>query len=339
MQNKNEFLMIQFYSNTKTLITVDICIHQYSTLEEMDNSETFPLLDLQTELVVDILDFVFDVPCENNSREFISSSTHVLPFVCKDFYRFCKRDFFWKASMMRLMKKDKKQIAWPRVIEDFATDNGNVNITGPEALLEAAHERMLPIVQQQQERFGGDESIHKNMFRYLLIEGFRFFFPIFYMPDPQLIRGRRIGLHFFEPRYRRLIQEVMEPFPTSYRQGETLDDVPRRPRFIYANRSPLAKNQVALVVEVTKCIIYEDGTADVELDPVEHVHIIGLYEQGNDHLYIAQAVNMPLEEEDEIEDNVMMDIAMAQRRAIGNYSIPIEAYLQEIQRLLGRSPR
>ncbi|GFH53679.1 hypothetical protein CTEN210_10155 [Chaetoceros tenuissimus] len=309
----------------------------------MDTSEesTFPLLDLQTELVVDILDFVFDVPCENNSREYKSSSTHVLPFVCKEFYRFCKRDFFWRASMMRLMKKDKKQIAWPRVVEDFATDNGNsnVNITGPEALLKAACERMSPIVQQQQERYGGDESIYKNLFRYLLNEGFRFFFPIFYMPDPQLIRGRRIGLHFFEPRYRRLIREVMNRFPANYRQGENLDNVPRRPRFIYAHRSPLAKNQVALVVEVAKCIIYEDGTADVELDPVEHVHIIGLYEQGNDHLYIAQAVNMPLEEEDEIEDNVMMDIAMAQRRAIGNYSIPIEAYLHEIQRLLGRSAR
>ena len=329
-------------------ITITVVItekHQYNlthyAFEVMDTSEEsiFPILDLQTELVVDILDFVFDVPCENNSREYKSSSTHVLPFVCKEFYRFCKRDFFWRASMMRLMKKNKKQIAWPRVIEDFATNIGNnANMTGPEALLEAACERMLPIVQQH-ERFGGDDSIHKNLFRYLLNEKFRFFSPIFYMPDPHLIRGRRCGLHFFEPRYRRLIREVMDPFPASYRKGEDLENVPRRPRFIYAHRYPLAKNQIALVVEVTKCVIYEDGTADVELNPVEHVYIIGLYEQGYDHLYIAQAVNMPLEEEDEIEDKVMIDIAMAQREAIGNYSIPIEAYLHEIQRQLGRSAR
>merc|ERR1712150_50376 len=60
--------------------------------------------------------------------------------------------------------------------------------------------------------------------------------PLFYMPGITQL-GKRFGLHFFEPRYRLLIAEVMAPFPASARTGHPIsaNSSGSFPIFIYAN--------------------------------------------------------------------------------------------------------
>ncbi len=157
--------------------------------------------------------------------------------------------------------------------------------------------------QQQQQR-----TIYMELYRHILSQYIKYRSPLFYMPD-QVQLGNEFGIHFFEPRYRLLIAEVMRPFPSSYKNGETI--TPRLskllynhnhpfqrssspfPSFIYANNSPLKSNSVVTIVEVSNCIIHENQTADVFLNPVSYGRIEVVRERPNSHhLYEAKIVRM-----------------------------------------------
>eukprot|EP00557_Chaetoceros_sp_GSL56_P009973 CAMPEP_0176476416 /NCGR_PEP_ID=MMETSP0200_2-20121128/39_1 /TAXON_ID=947934 /ORGANISM="Chaetoceros sp., Strain GSL56" /LENGTH=140 /DNA_ID=CAMNT_0017872081 /DNA_START=597 /DNA_END=1016 /DNA_ORIENTATION=+ len=130
--------------------------------------------------------------------------------------------------------------------------------------------------------------------------------PVFFMPDDLIVRGRTLGFYFFEPRYRRLIWEVMEPYPVEFRQGRIPNEengITNPPMFIYAHRSRLQRGYDACVVQVIHCIINPNGTANIEVVPVEHVRIQKVYEQVdmNDHLYFAKVIRMTKEDQDDIE--------------------------------------
>ena len=109
--------------------------------------------------------------------------------------------------------------------------------------------------------------------------------------------GESFGLHFFEPRYRLLISEVMAPYPVAFRRGDPIQlqgsGHSSYPKFIYANYSPLDRGAPAVIVEVRQCLINPNGTADVFLCPTSYIWIEDIRERPNSGaLYDARAIRM-----------------------------------------------
>mmetsp|Transcript_14820 Transcript_14820/g.22643 ORF Transcript_14820/g.22643 Transcript_14820/m.22643 type:complete len:163 (-) Transcript_14820:186-674(-) len=107
--------------------------------------------------------------------------------------------------------------------------------------------------------------------------------------------GQPFGLHFFEPRYRLLIAEVMQNWPESARRGESIVASSRGllPTFIYAHMSPLAPTTPACLVQVRNCMIHPDGSADVMLTPVAYVSLEQVWERPNSRgLFEASCLRM-----------------------------------------------
>lgn len=129
-----------------------------------------------------------------------------------------------------------------------------------------------------------------------MVQRLRFCSPIFYMPGPVTI-GESFGLHFFEPRYRLLISEVMAPYPVAFRRGDPIrlrgSGHSSYPKFIYANYSPLDRGAPAVIVEVRQCLINPNGTADVFLCPTSYIWIEDIRERPNSGaLYDSRAIRM-----------------------------------------------
>ena len=123
--------------------------------------------------------------------------------------------------------------------------------------------------------------------------------------NQNLSLGRPYGLHFFEPRYRLLIAEVMQPFPEAARQGEPIEfeDGQKPPIFIHAHTYPLRQGSPAVLVQVVRCRIYPgDGRADVFLLPICYVRMEFMWERpGSGHLYYGQCIRVGLEESQELD--------------------------------------
>ena len=136
----------------------------------------------------------------------------------------------------------------------------------------------------------------KQLFRRIVQAHLRFRSPIFYMPGPVSI-AQSFGLHFFEPRYRLLISEVLAPYPVAFRRGDPiqLEGSGHRqyPKFIYANHSPLERGAPAVIVEVRQCLINPNGTADVFLCPTAYIWLEDIRERLNSGgMYDARAIRM-----------------------------------------------
>jgi len=145
--------------------------------------------------------------------------------------------------------------------------------------------------QNQQEQ----QPIYIELYRYVLSHYIKFTSPLFYMPD-RIILGREFGIHFFEPRYRLLIAEVMSKFPNHYQNGEpiqTNNEFPHYPTFIYAHKSPLKVGTIVTIVEVHQCLIHPNHTADVFLYPRLYGRVEDVWMRPNSHnLYAARVVKL-----------------------------------------------
>eukprot|EP00979_Chaetoceros_neogracilis_P012469 scaffold3337_cov256-Chaetoceros_neogracile.AAC.3 len=239
--------------------------------------------------------------------------------------------------MERLMKNEVK--LWGGAIKEFIDSNSDEDNVEPAAnySLQFACQLMQNMIRSNtmETRYG----IHGELFKYVLSNHIRFSAPVFYMPDDTITRNRPFGLHFFEPRYRRLITEVMAPYPEEFRNGRVISSengITNPPTFIYGNRSPLKSGQAAMIVQVAQCLINANGSADVFLRPIEHGRIEQVWEQidHSDHLYIARLIKMRQEEQDEIELNDVRRMARAQHREHGE-DVPVHIYVNEVLRALG----
>jgi len=161
----------------------------------------------------------------------------------------------------------------------------------------------------------------QKVFRYIVSRHIRFTGPVFYMPGTVRL-GQEFGLHFFEPRYRLLISELMAPYPVRYRRGDpiTLDGRHRRfPSFVYGNHSPLAPTTPACIVEVRQCLIHPNGTADVFLVPSAYVWLERVWERrGTGGLAYARCVRMGRGAGRSLEESVLA-AQIARRRAFQDY--------------------
>lgn len=177
-------------------------------------------------------------------------------------------------------------------------------------------------------------GIYQCLYQSILLRHLRFQAPVFYMPTSVRL-GSQYGLHFFEPRYRLLVAEVMASFPVPARRGEAIPPVVpglspfssnvttvgqnvdlhnlldenkdllqsyHLPTFIHAHQSPLRRNTPASIVQVRHCVVAPDGSADILLEPVAYIWVEELWERpGTGGLYEARGVRMGKDASDSYE--------------------------------------
>uniref|UniRef100_A0A7S0GDL7 Uncharacterized protein n=1 Tax=Proboscia inermis TaxID=420281 RepID=A0A7S0GDL7_9STRA len=232
--------------------------------------------------------------------------THDLPFVSREFLSFCNYDQLWKDALMRVLQAD--PVLWSDGVRNLIEASGcslpeqtvNKN-SSPETnplftlnnseLVEHACKAMQEYHDENQVSY---EKSAASVFRLVVMNHIRFSGPVFFMPG-HVSMGQPFGLHFFEPRYRILVREVMANQPPSNFNGGQLKLANGRsyPRFIYANHSPLAAGTRACLVEIQSCHMYGNGTADVVLNPVQHVWIQDVWERPGTHgLCYGAAIKM-----------------------------------------------
>mmetsp|Transcript_24508 Transcript_24508/g.58238 ORF Transcript_24508/g.58238 Transcript_24508/m.58238 type:complete len:431 (+) Transcript_24508:100-1392(+) len=200
------------------------------------------------------------------------------------------------------------------------------NSSKGEILLEQACEAMAKHLPRN--HTSSASGIYQYLFQTILKRHIRFEGPVFAMSQSIRI-GDAYGLHFFEPRYRLLISEVMRNYPVSARRGEEIkpmlsgiypylegepgllkgadalklsvlklleqESMLRKhhmPTFIHAHRN-LRRDSPATIVQVRRCGIHPDGSADVLLEPVGYIYVDQVWERpGTGHLLEASGVRM-----------------------------------------------
>lgn len=247
------------------------------TRKQEPGEKDFPQASmLGDDILAHVLSFVADAPFEDEKdpdHSCVSSLTHSLPFVSKVFRQLVKRECFWRDALIRQVAT--KPRLWHRGLVGLFPDSSQI----PDA--QNASELVKAV--QSSLNVGC-----KELYRRVLNEKIRFEGPIFYMGQ-SITLGEPYGLHFFEPRYRRLIAEVMRPFPASAKQGGPIECAEGQspPIFIHAFSHPLTRNSPAVLVQVIRCGIHpRDGRADVFLLPIEFVRMERIWERVNTgHLY------------------------------------------------------
>ncbi len=210
-------------------------------------------------------------------------------------------------------------------VENLKSDKVD-NKTKEEALLKQACDAIEAYPPHN--HTASSSGIHQCIYKSIVNHHLRYQGPVFYMPSAIRL-GSPYGLHFFEPRYRLLMAEVMQPYPVSARRGERIspmvpslipsnslrhngddDDIKadllnvleqnqsllgkyQLPTFIHAHQSPLRKNTPATIVQVRQCMVSRDGSADVYLEPIAYIWIDQVWERtGTGGLYEAQGIRM-----------------------------------------------
>lgn len=234
--------------------------------------------DLHEDLKLAILSFVADAPFESMPENYPKSSlTHTLPLVSKQFRVFCEEQSYWKAAIERQFQKE--PFLWKRALHkicDIAPASKEAGTaTAPDLVEQAAQALQKPSF--------------KALYKKIVTDHIRFKGPVFFMGG-QVQLGEPYALHFFEPRYRLLITEVMRGQPESAKNGGR---IPHPALFVHANRAPLAPTTPATIVEIVQCQVYPDGRADVLLLPTAYVWIEKVWVRPNSgHLYYAQCLRM-----------------------------------------------
>jgi hypothetical protein len=185
-------------------------------------------------------------------------------------------------------------------------------------------------------------GIYQCIYRSVLQHHLHYQAPVFYMPS-SIRLGHEYGLHFFEPRYRLLISEVMSTYGIAARRGERISPVIpgvyplasntvirdesvkihllnfletnesliqqyHAPTFIHAHQSPLGPNTPATIVQVKQCQISPNGSADVFLKPIAYIWLEQIWERpGTGGLIEARGLRM----EKDVEKRYEMWCAMS----------------------------
>lgn len=248
---------------------------------------SFP--NLPDELKLYILSFVAQVSWDtSNSEQRCSTLTHVFPLVSHEFHHLARSDYLWQTTLANLVETE--PTLWSSAVLKLCEDCDDEETTldkeqelyslPPQELVTLAHSIT-------------NEPGYCRLYRMILARYMRFTSPIFCMTDRRVQLGTPISLHFFEPRYRLLIQMVMEGYPQEFRDGRSIT-TKQLPSFVYAHEPPFDVNSKACLVEVHRCHIDEDdGRANVLLMPVSFVRMERVWERPNTgNLYFAQCLRL-----------------------------------------------
>lgn len=250
---------------------------------------------LSEDLKLTVLNFVADAPLEQLLRGADddddgvrphythSSLTHTLPLVSRKFREFSQADLHWKPALVRQL--DREPYLWRSgLLKLGGLSEGDACVRNA-----ASTEQLLELVQRR--LYGDNRPLsYRALYSQVLSCHVRYKGNVFFMPGTLQI-GEPYALHFFEPRYRFLIAELMVTQSESARRGgRVAGDV----HFIHANRAPLGASTPAVLVQLQRCECYPDGRADVVLLPVAHVWLEKLWvRERTGHLYAAQCLKMP----------------------------------------------
>lgn len=260
---------------------------QYFSRQQQSDDKTFPQFsELTEEIMMHILSFVAEAPLERTPTNIcISTLTHGLPLVSKQMRQLALHDSFWKDALLRQTIK-----------EPYLWHTGLLSLLPPDQRVQQREQNVPPkqLVEQLHNEGRAGSSSYKDLYRTVLNTSIRFQGPIFYM-QTYIKLGEPYGLHFFEPRYRRLIAEVMQPYPESFRRGEPieLEEGQSPPIFIHAHQY-LSLDTPACLVQVLRCGINpNDGRADVYLLPIAYVRMERIWSPPNSgRLYYAQCLRL-----------------------------------------------
>ncbi len=202
-----------------------------------------------------------------------------------------------------------------------STANSKTTIADYEELLEHACTAIK--FHQPNPHNATTSRMYQGLYRSIVLRHLRYQGPVFIMGSSVRLE-RPYGLHFFEPRYRVLISEVMASYPISARRGERISPIVpgifppppvvcaemkssivdlvkkneslmteyHQPTFIHAHRE-FGTNCLATIVQVQICSINPNGTADVLLKPIAYIWIEKIWERrGTGGLYEASGIRM-----------------------------------------------
>jgi len=103
--------------------------------------------------------------------------------------------------------------------------------------------------------------------------------PVFCMPNRKPPLGYVFQLHLFEPRYRLLIKEVMAGRPASENNGMRISSLPK-PTFLFCyGPQPIKPGSPGCIVEIRRCVLQYNGTAEILVVPKHFVVIEELHER------------------------------------------------------------
>jgi len=266
-------------------------------------AQKFPhFAELEPGLQCSIFSFLADAPYEAkvNDNQPQSFLTHILPLVSQQCRTYSEMDVLWKPALIRQARNEPRlwralfyQILGEEQPEEMTmaassekeTNDKDDNDQSPKQAPLPSWQEMEELVQRA--RAWDDYPSDKAMYRYLFRSKVRFVGPVFMMGGP-VTMGETYGLHFFEPRYRLLIAQVMQGQRVEPESGRVVSEA----LFVHANRAMTPRAPAALV-RVEYCRIYPDGRADVELCPVAHVWLQRVWVRENSgNLHYAQALRM-----------------------------------------------
>ena len=235
--------------------------------------------------------------------------THVLPLVCKRCCSICaSSDVLWSEAIERLATNDPRGwklalSSYERGCENDDCDDCNASDLRPTntipSLVSKACLNFHASLQEASNDVAQNESTAMLLFRCLAKEAtpMRFQGPVFQIRTGEPLQiGQPIGLHLFEPRYRLLIKEAMQGRSKYEKSGAPIGMEKPRPQFLfsYGVSLPLVCGDPAVIVELSRCRIYDDGRADVSIVPVMHAKFSRVWEREGSHsLMEAEATIAP----------------------------------------------
>ena len=226
---------------------------------------------LPKELKILVLSFVSEASLENHGTP-SSSLTHVLPLVSKQFHGISQSNCLWQLALERLVEKEP---LW----EDALLKLHKCEASSAHDLVQSVHK-------------GLHEPGYFRLYRMVVARFLRLTGPVFIYPSNRVRIGELIQFFFFEYRYRLLIQQVMEGYPQAAREGSPIE-AEELPTFIYAHALPVAPSSPACLVQVQRCFIHPDGSAELLLIPVAFLRIERVWEQPDTGgLFYAQCLRV-----------------------------------------------
>jgi hypothetical protein len=228
------------------------------------------------ELKMSVLSFVADAPFEVMPENYRKSSlTHKIPHVSRKFRDLSKSDLYWKMALERQVENE--SVNWRTALHRIC----NTKATDPRYMNESVHD-----IVKRTHKVQGKPSFQK-IYQDVVSKHLRFKGPVF-MKSGHVVLGEAYSLLIFEPRYRILIAEVMKDQPAEALAG---GPVQGEPIFLHANRNPLAPKTPAVLVQIVRCQLHADGSADIICMPRHYVWIERVWLKTG-RLFYAQSLRM-----------------------------------------------
>ena len=231
----------------------------------LSKTPCFPFLELTEELQHHVVSFIADAPYECGDKEDARSTlTDILPLVSKRFLQMSTSKLLWKASLYRAIETND---VWKRAAK-------NSTIIMPSCV-------------------ENDSADFRCLYRRLYDEEIAFTGPVFVMGMDEEDIPETYSLYLFEPRYRLMVEQLLNTHEEWQRKANSGEDVGPYPPlyFLHAHRglgSHHGQPCVALLVQIVRCMGMPTGHYDVTLQVDALVRLERFWVEPNTgHLYHA----------------------------------------------------